>query len=56
MYGFGEQKTPKSFVAAYDKFIYFENLADPVASTSAGAGSGHARRFTPAKLTGISRW
>jgi uncharacterized LabA/DUF88 family protein len=26
VYGFGERKTPKSFVAACDKFIYIENL------------------------------
>lgn len=26
VYGFGEQKTPKPFVAACDKFIYIENL------------------------------
>jgi uncharacterized LabA/DUF88 family protein len=32
VYGFGERKTPKPFVAACDKFIYIENLAyaDPV--------------------------
>jgi hypothetical protein len=26
VYGFGERKTPKPFVAARDKFIYIENL------------------------------
>jgi uncharacterized LabA/DUF88 family protein len=26
VYGFGERKTPKPFVSACDKFIYFENL------------------------------
>lgn len=26
VYGFGERKTPKAFVAACDKFTYFENL------------------------------
>ncbi|KAK4138999.1 hypothetical protein BT67DRAFT_368930 [Trichocladium antarcticum] len=35
VYGFGERKTPKPFVAACDKFIYFENLRvtpdDPLA-------------------------
>lgn len=31
VYGFGEQKTPKSFVAACDKFTYTENLRDSVA-------------------------
>ena len=28
VYGFGERKTPKPFVAACDKFIYIENLVD----------------------------
>ncbi|WP_305785489.1 NYN domain-containing protein [Symbioplanes lichenis] len=31
VYGFGERKTPKPFVAACDKFIYTENLRAPVA-------------------------
>jgi uncharacterized LabA/DUF88 family protein len=41
VYGFGERKTPKPFVAACDKFIYIENLAYdqasamPTAATSA---------------------
>ncbi|KAK0633941.1 NYN domain-containing protein [Immersiella caudata] len=30
VYGFGERKTPKPFVAACDKFIYFDNLISPV--------------------------
>jgi uncharacterized LabA/DUF88 family protein len=29
VYGFGERKTPKPFVAACDKFVYVENLAYP---------------------------
>lgn len=29
VYGFGERKTPKPFVAACDKFIYTENLTAP---------------------------
>jgi len=33
VYGFGERKTPKPFVAACDKFIYFDNLK-PVAPIS----------------------
>lgn len=32
VYGFGERKTPKPFVAACDKFIYIENLAYDQAS------------------------
>jgi uncharacterized LabA/DUF88 family protein len=31
VYGFGERKTPKAFVAACDKFIYIENLRREVA-------------------------
>jgi hypothetical protein len=30
VYGFGEKKTPKSFVSACDKFIFTENLRDEV--------------------------
>jgi uncharacterized LabA/DUF88 family protein/Fe-S-cluster formation regulator IscX/YfhJ len=32
VYGFGERKTPKAFVAACDKFIYTENLLEPLAA------------------------
>ena len=32
VYGFGEKKTPKSFVSACDKFIYTENLRDDTIS------------------------
>lgn len=28
MYGFGEEKTPKSFVAACDEFLYIELLRE----------------------------
>jgi uncharacterized LabA/DUF88 family protein len=35
VYGFGERKTPRSFVAACDKFIYVENLVDPPAPPAA---------------------
>lgn len=31
VYGFGERKTPKAFVSACDKFIYTENLQEPLA-------------------------
>ena len=34
VYGFGERKTPKPFVAACDKFVYIENLV-PAAGKSA---------------------
>jgi uncharacterized LabA/DUF88 family protein len=35
VYGFGERKTPKPFVAACDKFIYIENLAYAPSTTEA---------------------
>lgn len=35
VYGFGEKKTPRSFVAACDKFIYTEILRAPVAKPAA---------------------
>ena len=35
VYGFGEQKTPRSFVAACDKFIYTEILRAPAAKRDA---------------------
>ena len=47
VYGFGERKTPKPFVAACDKFIYVENLRfDDEVQDSAGdeAGVKPARR------------
>jgi uncharacterized LabA/DUF88 family protein len=42
VYGFGERKTPKPFVAACDKFIYIENLAYAQTAT-APAGALPAR-------------
>ncbi|WP_296665850.1 NYN domain-containing protein [Demequina sp.] len=37
VYGFGERKTPKPFVAACDTFVYVENLAAPKTATTAAA-------------------
>jgi hypothetical protein len=34
VYGFGEQKTPKAFIAACDKFFYTEDLIHPSESVS----------------------
>ena len=53
VYGFGERKTPKPFVAACDKFIYIENLtyADS-ATTPAGAVLTPPPRTSAAKLKG----
>ena len=53
VYGFGERKTPKPFVAACDKFIYVENLRfsdeDEVAD-SPGAKQPRRRQATAAQL------
>jgi uncharacterized LabA/DUF88 family protein len=38
VYGFGEQKTPKSFVAACDRFTYTEILRQPVQATKPANG------------------
>jgi hypothetical protein len=38
VYGFGERKTPKPFVAACDKFIYVENLRFVDDAQDAGGG------------------
>jgi len=45
VYGFGERKTPKPFVAACDKFTYIENLTY---AESPAAVSGPAARPKPA--------
>src|SRR3977135_2308366 len=44
VYGFGERKTPKPFVAACDKFVYIENLTY---AQSPPAPAGAARKRTP---------
>jgi uncharacterized LabA/DUF88 family protein len=46
VYGFGERKTPKPFVAACDKFIYIENLAYH-ADADAGAHEDAALKPAP---------
>jgi len=57
VYGFGERKTPKPFVAACDKFIYIENLTfddsdddedENGAATRAAGASVRAPRRKPA--------
>jgi uncharacterized LabA/DUF88 family protein len=55
VYGFGERKTPKPFVAACDKFIYIENLTYPESlATHAGEVAKPAPRATAAQLKGDS--
>jgi uncharacterized LabA/DUF88 family protein len=49
VYGFGERKTPKPFVAACDKFIYIENLSyGETAAASPDAAPRPAPRTTTA--------
>jgi hypothetical protein len=52
VYGFGERKTPKPFVAACDKFIYIENLRRQVAEVaeSADAAPAATQRASAAQL------
>ncbi len=53
VYGFGERKTPKPFVAACDKFIYIENLTYPdSAATRADELAQPAPRASAARLKG----
>jgi uncharacterized LabA/DUF88 family protein len=55
VYGFGERKTPKPFVAACDKFVYIENLrfADEDAAFDApGTKPTKPKRATAAQLEG----
>lgn len=58
VYGFGERKTPKPFVAACDQFIYVENLAQARASVQDDAGAPSAAPPTEdliGKLKGDAR-
>jgi uncharacterized LabA/DUF88 family protein len=51
VYGFGERKTPKPFVAACDKFIYIENLRfGEDAAAPAGAEPSPPKRASAAQL------
>jgi uncharacterized LabA/DUF88 family protein len=55
VYGFGERKTPKPFVAACDKFVYVENLrfdVEDAASDAAGAKPVKPKSATAAQLKG----
>ena len=58
VYGFGERKTPKPFVAACDKFIYTENLADTTtAAVSADATTpSRSRRPQPHTSKATPPW
>jgi uncharacterized LabA/DUF88 family protein len=53
VYGFGERKTPKPFVAACDKFVYIENLRfadEGVASDTPGVKAAKPKSATAAQL------
>jgi uncharacterized LabA/DUF88 family protein len=56
VYGFGERKTPKPFVAACDKFVYVENLVRPDDTAGPAAPADPAvtpaPRLTAAQLKG----
>jgi uncharacterized LabA/DUF88 family protein len=48
VYGFGERKTPKPFVAACDKFIYIENLSYAPSLTAPADAASTPKPATPA--------
>jgi uncharacterized LabA/DUF88 family protein len=48
VYGFGERKTPKPFVAACDKFVYVENLSYLDSPTAAHDAAPEPKRPTSA--------
>src|ERR1700752_2725765 len=53
VYGFGERKTPKPFVAACDKFVYIENLRfadEDAASDALGVKPAKPKPATAAQL------
>jgi uncharacterized LabA/DUF88 family protein len=50
VYGFGERKTPRSFIRACEKFVYFDVLNAPTAEPSTTASRGRAK--APAKTAG----
>ncbi|MEV6344092.1 NYN domain-containing protein [Actinoplanes sp. NPDC051851] len=50
VYGFGERKTPKPFVAACDKFIYTENLVAHALTEPADAPAGPRPQVAAAQL------
>jgi uncharacterized LabA/DUF88 family protein len=50
VYGFGERKTPKPFVAACDKFVYIENLSYPATAAPPDAALKAAPRASAAQL------
>jgi uncharacterized LabA/DUF88 family protein len=55
VYGFGERKTPKPFVAACDKFVYVENLRfadEDAASGALGAKPAQPKPATATQLKG----
>src|SRR5579863_5556137 len=55
VYGFGERKTPKPFVAACDKFIYVEYLhfAEDDDDTESAASTGGAKQARPAPAKAV---
>jgi len=56
VYGFGERKTPKPFVAACDKFVYIENLAYAQNSDAAPDPTAKpARNASAVKLRGDTK-
>jgi NYN domain/OST-HTH/LOTUS domain len=49
VYGFGERKTPRPFITACDKFVYFDVLNAPAEQKETAAPKAAAARPAPAK-------
>ena len=49
VYGFGERKTPRPFITACDKFVYFDVLCAPVIEAAAPTKSEDQATSTPAR-------
>jgi uncharacterized LabA/DUF88 family protein len=55
VYGFGERKTPKSFVSGCDKFTYTENLRPSAAGTSVDPSTEPLRPLLEAAIVEATR-
>ncbi|EGH45703.1 hypothetical protein PSYPI_26719, partial [Pseudomonas syringae pv. pisi str. 1704B] len=53
VYGFGEEKTPKPFVAACDKFIYIELLREEITTPATGDSTPDAAA-TPSNVKSVA--
>jgi uncharacterized LabA/DUF88 family protein len=55
VYGFGEEKTPKPFVTACDRFIYLEVISDEAGGEPKSTQSKAKKRYTVKELRGDAK-